>query len=54
VEWFSRRGEHYEHNLQIVDKHLQHLVVSTDEVPRVHTYYMSGNRVEFAKNTGGK
>ena len=28
VEWFTSRGENYEHNLQIIDKHLKGLVVS--------------------------
>jgi hypothetical protein len=51
VEWFSTRGEHYEHNLQIIDKHLKDLVVS-DRTPRVHTYYLPGNRVEFASHPG--
>lgn len=47
VEWFMSRGEHYEHNLQIIDKHLKDLVVS-ERSPRVHTYYLPGNRVELA------
>ena len=25
VDWFSRRGEAYEHNLRVIDKHLHHL-----------------------------
>jgi hypothetical protein len=46
VEWFSGRGENYEHNLQIIDKHLKDLLSST-KVPRVHSYYLPNNQVEF-------
>jgi hypothetical protein len=25
VEWFTSRGENYEHNMKTIDKHLSHL-----------------------------
>jgi hypothetical protein len=28
VEWFTSRGENYEHNIKIIDKHLKGLIVS--------------------------
>lgn len=28
VDWFTSRGENYEHNMKIIDKHLKGLVVS--------------------------
>ena len=28
VEWFTSRGENYEHNIQVIDKHLKGLIVS--------------------------
>jgi hypothetical protein len=28
VEWFTSRGQHYEHNMKIIDKHLKGLIVS--------------------------
>lgn len=51
VEWFTSRGEHYEHNLQILDKHLKDLVVS-EKSPRVHTFFLPGNRMEFTPYKG--
>ena len=27
VDWFASRGEHYEHNMRIIDKHLKGLVI---------------------------
>lgn len=44
AEWFTSRGEHHEHNLQILDKHLKDLLVA-DKSPRVHSYCIPGNRV---------
>ena len=46
IDWFTTRGENYEHNLRIIDRHLKDLVTS-DKAPRVHTYYLPGNRVQF-------
>ncbi len=47
VDWFTSRGENYEHNIRIIDRHLKELVVS-DKAPRVHSYYLPGNRVQFS------
>lgn len=46
VEWFTSRGENYDHNIKILDKHLRDLV-SSDKTPRVHSYFIPGNRVQF-------
>jgi hypothetical protein len=46
VQWFTSRGENYEYNMQIIDKHLKDLV-SSKSGPRVHTYYFPTNQVEF-------
>lgn len=46
IDWFTTRGENYEHNLKIIDRHLKDLVTS-DKTPRVHSYYLPGNRVQF-------
>lgn len=46
VEWFSNRGENYDHNLRILDRHLKDLVTS-EQTPRVHSYFLPGNRVQF-------
>ena len=51
VDWFAGRGQAYEHNLRIIDKHLKDLVTS-DTTSRVHSYYLPGNRVQFT-STGG-
>jgi hypothetical protein len=29
VEWFTSRGENYEHNLKIIDKHLSNLAANS-------------------------
>lgn len=36
VDWFSNRGENYEHNMKIIDKHLRDLMPS-EVVPRLHS-----------------
>ncbi|KAJ1438781.1 hypothetical protein B484DRAFT_444391 [Ochromonadaceae sp. CCMP2298] len=49
VDWFSSRGENYEHNMQIIDKHLKGLVVSPEgkSSSHVHSYFIPGNKVVF-------
>ena len=56
VEWFSGRGENYEHNMKIIDKHLRGLLAAPPGDPHaqapVHTYstFMPGNRVIFGSD----
>lgn len=35
VDWFTSRGENYEHNLKLVDKHLRNLAVAANPADRV-------------------
>lgn len=46
VEWFTSRGENYDHNIRILDRHLKDLVVS-DKTARVHSYFLPGDRVQL-------
>lgn len=46
IEWFTSRGENYDHNIKILDRHLRDLI-SSDKTPRVHSYFIPGNRVQF-------
>lgn len=46
IEWFTSRGENYDHNIKILDRHLRDLITS-DKTPRVHSYFIPGNRVQF-------
>ena len=48
VDWFTSRGESYEHNLRLVDKHLRGLTRAADPAERVP---FSG-QVRFTPNTG--
>ncbi len=35
VEWFSKRGENYEHNLRLVDKHIEKLAFAANPKDRI-------------------
>ena len=37
VDWFTSRGENYEHNLRLVDKHLSNLAAASNPKDRVST-----------------
>lgn len=49
IEWFTSRGENYDHNIKILDRHLRDLI-SSDKTPRVHSYFIPGNRVQFTSS----
>jgi hypothetical protein len=52
IEWFTNRGEHYDHNLRILDRHMKDLLVTQDgKQPKVHSYFIPGNRVQFSTST---
>ena len=46
VDWFTSRGESYEHNLRLVDKHLRGLTKAAD--PAERQPYMG--QVRFTRN----
>ena len=48
VDWFTSRGESYEHNLRLVDKHLRGLTKAADPAERAP---FSG-QIRFTPNTG--
>eukprot|EP01031_Cornospumella_fuschlensis_P024985 gene24985-30183_t len=57
VDWFTQRGESYEHNIQLIDKHLKDLAIGGPWAGRgvgVHTYVLPGQRVMFEKYAGGR
>lgn len=37
VDWFTSRGENYEHNMKIIDKHLKGLAVGPGAPPALGT-----------------
>jgi hypothetical protein len=51
VDWFASRGENYEHNMKIIDKHLKGLIMpdtnSTGSASNIHSYHLPGNKVSF-------
>lgn len=59
VDWFSSRGESYEHNMKIIDKHLKSLLTTSpsDPASKVHSHRLPHGRVIFepqANIYGGK
>lgn len=39
VDWFTNRGENYEHNMQVIDRHLKNLVTPEQQgYPRPTTH----------------
>lgn len=53
VDWFTSRGENYEHNLKLVDKHLRNLAVAANPADRApfsgqvrYTPFMAGSGVD--------
>jgi hypothetical protein len=34
VDWFTSRGENYEHNMKVIDKHLNNLATSSSPSER--------------------
>ena len=45
IDWFINRGKNYEHNINIIDKHLKDLLYTNDKSAKLHTYYLPGNQV---------
>jgi hypothetical protein len=51
VDWFTSRGENYEHNLKLVDKHLRNLAVAAN--PTERTPFTGQVRYTQFMGTGG-
>lgn len=46
IDWWTDRGKLYEHNMKIIDRHLEDLV-SSKKIPRVHTVHFPENQLRF-------
>ena len=44
VDWFTNRGENYEHNMRIIDKHLKDLIVTPSPAVRTNTTTTTNNK----------
>lgn len=52
VDWFTNRGENYEHNMKIIDKHLKGLITSShsSSTHSAKTHFLPFDQVQFQSN----